>query len=472
MMKNKSSKTAKLDRELFLRIGKGELPITGNAINFMLHTINFAAKDGRIYRKPYQVKKQLNMQDKTFKRVIRELKLLSLLVEKEGFYYSRFHVLANEEKENEGYVGNIKALNSDDILSLNIKKKRFFLYVASFLNVGLPTSLAVGALYKNKYHSGINYIQSYRELSKILFEFVRKGYFDVFIHGKKYDKNSTDFEGVFHKHCGYDQGRGKQRMTKRKNIIGIGVSKEIGENINSNQSDREEFFYYAEKNHIYHEILRAKTIRSFISVQNELFDKFGEVGVDLYRHAFATCFSIEQEMVLHYDFISDEKETKAVDVLMEFYLIKDVQEVIINVISGKKVNQATHYFTKADRLSELVLYFIQKSSDNQKILFDAELEVHGIRLSDLINTTTNDDKLNPWSLLDNQISNIYERIDLNSDTKLFNHKKIVREWAENGVLTREELIQQAVEEFKAKMLSFTRRERITANLTLSSDSNT
>jgi hypothetical protein len=58
---SKSTKTAKLDRELFFQIEKGNVKITGNAINFMFYTIPFLAKDGRIYRDRYQICNNLCM---------------------------------------------------------------------------------------------------------------------------------------------------------------------------------------------------------------------------------------------------------------------------------------------------------------------------------------------------------------------------------------------------------------------------
>lgn len=56
----------------------------------------------------------------------------------------------------------------------NIKKKRFFLYVASFARMGVPKLVSIESLYSNKYHNGVNYIESYLELADILFEFVKK----------------------------------------------------------------------------------------------------------------------------------------------------------------------------------------------------------------------------------------------------------------------------------------------------------
>jgi len=269
------SKTAKLDSELFFKIGNGKLDISSNAINFMLLTINHVAKDGRIYCKHDVIRQELILQHKTLNRVINELMELNLLSERDGFLYSHFHVLSNGEKEDKGYVRNIKAFTSDEILSLNKTKKRLFLYVASFARMGVPKKVSVEALYSNKYHSGVNYIESYQELAEILFDFVRKGLFVVFINGKRFDNKSADFEEEFHAYCGYDYVTGKKRMSmKREHQIGITLHESLVKVGNSNESSKAEFRYYADENHIYHEVMRSSTIPYFITVQNELFNSF------------------------------------------------------------------------------------------------------------------------------------------------------------------------------------------------------
>ncbi|WP_121616802.1 hypothetical protein [Virgibacillus halodenitrificans] len=459
---DKRTKTAKLDRELFFCIGNGTLPITGSAINFMLYTINFVAKDGRIYCANSKMLKDLCMQHKTLNRVIGELKLLNLLSEKNGFLYSHFHVLSSGDKGDKGYIQNIHTLNSNDIFALNIKKKRFFIYVCSFARMGIPKSVSVEALYSNKYHSGVNYIENYQELSEILFEFVQKGYFVVYINGNRYDKDSSNFEEVFHSFCGYDSLNGKQRMSKiEKHKIGLQIHENLTERIQPNQSSKEEFKYYANQYHIYHELMRPETIPFFINIQNELFDLFGTVGVDLYRHALISYFSAEEDNVLYHDLISNKNETKAVNTLVDFYLIKDVQDVIVNVLAKEKTDESIiQYFMNESYLSKLVQYFVQKSSDNQKILLDAALDAQGIQLNELVEMVPNDNIMdNHWLLLQNHISNIYEHILLKNVDKR-NQQLIVRDWAEKGILAKKEWIRQAAEQLKNRIAPFDNRESI------------
>lgn len=468
---NKGTKTAKLDRELFFKIGNGTLPITGNAINFMLYTINYVAKDGRIYCDKSQIRKRLSLQHKTLNRIISELKLLNLLSEKDGYLYSHFHVLSSGKKEDKGYVQNISTLTSDDIFALNIKKKRFFMYVASFSRMGIPKSVSVESLYSNKYHSGVNYIESYQELAEILFEFVQKGYFVVYINGNRYDYNSSDFEEVFHSYCGYDRLTGKQRMSKiKKHKIGIQIHENLIKEIIPNQSSKEEFKHFANQYHIYHELMRPETIPFFINIQNELFDSFGVVGVELYRHALVSYFSTEQENVLYHDLMSNKNETKAVNSFVDFHLIKEVQNIIINVVTKENVDSTiTDYFMDKKHLSELVRYFVAKSSDNQKILLDAELETKGIQINELIEQSSNKHIMsNYWLLLNNHISDIYQQIKLEK-LDVNERKEIVRKWAIEGILAKKEWIRQAAEQLKSTIVPLINRESIVISPTIHKD---
>jgi len=455
---NKGNKTAKLDRELFFQISKGNVRISSNAINFMTYVIKYVAKDGRIYCNLDELNKSLFMQKKTLNRVINELISLNLLSEKEGFLYSHFHVLSNGDKEDKGYIRNIKALTSNEFLALDKKKKRFFLYVASFARMGAPKSVSVEALYSNKYHSGVNYIESYQELAEILFEFVQKGYFVVYINGKRYDNTTNDFQHKFHAYCGYNPTTGKKRMSlKRTHKIALAIHDRLLKDVINNESSKEEIKYYANEYNIYHEVMRQETIPFIISIQNDLFERFSSAGLELYRHALETYFSTEQENVLYHDLLAKEDETKAANTMMDFYLLKEVQQIIVKVLKEKtNLNDLESYFAKENHLSNLIQYFIEKSSDNHKILLDAELEKHGLTLDRAINNVTKESFIEEsLSLLNRHVTDIYKQFNFDSESTsltAIQQKEIIRNWAVDGILAVKDSLKQAVNELRKKVL--------------------
>lgn len=464
MSKKINAKTAKLDRELFFKIANGTLDVSNSAINFMLFTIQFVAKDGRIYCKKEDIRSQLYIQNKTFNRVINELIQLNLLSEKEGFLYSHFHVLSNGDKKDPGYVRNIKALTSNEVLSLNKTKKRFFLYAASFASMGTVKSVSVEALYSNKYYSGVNYIESYQELAENLFDLVNKGLLVVYINGKPYDNNAKDFKNHFHDYCGYDSVKRKKRMSKfREHKIGLKLHDRLLTTVAPNESSKAEFRYFADMYHIYHEVMRSETMPLFVDIQNKLFDLFGTVGVELYRHALTSYFSTEQENVLYHDLFSSETGTKAVNTMVDFYLIKNIQQIIINVLNNEQANTTVEtYFKNDENLAKLVNYFIEISSDDHKVILEEQLEQKGIELKSLVKSVPQHNVLeNHWLLLNEHISDIYCQFDVSAEQLSSAYqKKVIRQWASEGILARKEILKQAVLQLKNKVLFIPKRPRM------------
>lgn len=459
-----NTKTAKLNRELLFKISNGMLDISNNAINFMLVTIKWVAKDGRIYCDKDSIRNQLFMQNKTFNRVINELTQLKLVSEKEEFLYSHFHVLSNGNKKDPGYLRNISVLTSPKILSLNKTKKRFFLYAASFSAMGTIKSVSVEALYSNKYHSGVSYIESYQELAEVLIEFVKEGYLVVFINGKRYDDKSIDFENQLHTYCGYNRVSRKKRMSKtREHKIGIKIHERFLSSIVPNESSKAEFQFFADKYHIYYEVMRPKTIPLFINIQNQLYNLFEAVGVELYRHALVAYFAEEQENVLYHDLILDGNDTKAVNIMMDFYLIKNIEQIITNVLTKEKVeSEIEQYFKENKNLEGLVRYFIEVSSDDHKIILEAELEKCGVDLESLVQSVPQQNVLeNQWLLFKKHISPIYDQIEFKTEKISAEYKKnMIRKWASEGILTRKEMLKQAVQKLKEQALFFPNREKI------------
>lgn len=458
--KNASSKTAKLSQKIMFKLANGSVDITKSAMQFMLYTINFVAKDGRIYTNMEKVKDALNFQTKTLVRVIAELEELSLLSKEDNFLYSHFHVLSNGQKSDETYVRNLKAFTSPAVLNLKKNELRFFLYVASRgLMNKVAKLVAVESLYSNEYHKGVNYIDSYLELVYILNTLVSKGLIDVFIDDQIYNRsNAEDFKMTFHDYCGYTENTRKKRMSKKEtHNIGLRVSPLLlnKENIAENVASRSEIQYFAKENGFFYSHLRPETIPMFISVQNTLFERFNLIGVKLYRQALVDFFSTEGDNVIYYDLHANEFTSKAVNVMMDFFLVPEITKIIANASSETPTTDPiVSYFRSKENLLALVDYFNEKASDNHRILLDEVLEEVGIVLTDLIETVG---QLNPtensWLLLQAQTKKVYKTV--NYSEKVLStefQKRIVRQWAKEGLFTQKQLLDAAVQSFKSKVV--------------------
>lgn len=203
--------------------------------------------------------------------------------------------------------------------------------------------------------------------------------------------------------------------------------------------------------------MRPETIPFFISIQNDLFDRFGSAGLELYRHALESYFSTEQENVLYHDLLAKEDETKATNTMVDFYLLKEVQHIIVKGLTEKtNLNDIESYFAKENHLSNLIQYFIEKSSDNHKILLDAELEKHDLTLDRAIDNVTNQNFIEEsLSLLNRHVTDIYKQFNFDSEStslSTIQQKEIIRNWAVDGILAVKDSLQQAVAELRKKVL--------------------
>lgn len=165
-------------------------------------------------------------------------------------------------------------------------------------------------------------------------------------------------------------------MSKTKeHIIGLKIYDQLLASVIPNESSKAEFNYFAEKYHVYYQAIRAETIPLFIDVQNKLFDLFGTIGVALYRESLISYLAAEQENVLYHDLFTSETGTKAVNTIVDFYLIKNIEQIISNVLNKgqETLNLMEKYFDNEEDLAELVRYFIEISSDDYEVMLEKKL---------------------------------------------------------------------------------------------------
>lgn len=473
---NTSAATAKLSQKVLFQLANGTTDISKNALHFMLYTINFVAKDGRIYASFEQIKKELQFQTKTLVRVIKELKGLNLLSKQGDFYYSHFHILAGRTKTDEIYVRNLSVFTSPIVMNLKKNELRFLLYVASrgLINASFKRS-AVETLYSNATHKGVNYIDSYNTLADILNKLVSLGFVDVMVEGQIFnDKNVHTFLPTFHTYCGYKESTRKKRMSKHKektHVIGFRINPVLfsDENIRSNESARKEIEYFADENGFFHSQMRPNTIPTFIkSVQDEVFNRFGIAGYQLYREALISYFEKEGDNVIYHDLYADEKSSKAVNAMVDFFLLPAVKDLIVTCATTMySEDSKTTYFKQEDNLANLVDYYIEAGSDNHIILLEEALEAANISLNELVKVIpiTNPNE-NSWLLLQLKANYIYKTIRYKENVLSASCQKlIVREWAKNGLLSQKQKLNAAVDMLKKKVVFFNIKDYTELNST-------
>ncbi|MFF5995202.1 hypothetical protein AAGS61_10645 [Lysinibacillus sp. KU-BSD001] len=456
-----NSKTAKLSQKIMFQLANGSVDISKSALQFMLYTINFVAKDGRIYSTLEEIKHALNFQNKTLVRVITELKELNLLTQKNEFLYSKFHVVVGKEKAEESYVRNLKAYTSPAVLNLNKNELRLFLYIATrgIIN-GVVKKSTVESLYSNVTHKGVNYIDSYFSLASALNVLISNDLIEVFIEGQVFKKsNVAAFMPTLHAYCGYQEKARKKRMSKiKKHVIGFRINPVLSqkENIRPSEAARREIEYYADQNGFFHTQMRPETIPIFIkNVQDQLFDRFGMVGVEMYRQALVTYFSTEGDNVIYHDLYADENSSKAINTMVDFFLLPSIIKVIAAAASSvPSKDEIVMYFKNKENLLALVDYFNEKASDNHLILLDEALEEVNVLLSDLVKTVpTLNPTENSWFLLQAKTLKIYKTVNYKQSLLSTEfQKRLVRQWAKEGLFTQKHLLNAVVKTLKSKVV--------------------
>lgn len=470
------SDTAKLSQKILFPLTNGTTDISKNALNFMLYAINFVAKDGRIYTSFEQIKKDLHFQTKTLVRVLAELQELKLLSKQGDFYYSHFHVLAGKSKTDELYVRNLSVFTTPTVLNLKKNELRFLLYIASrgLINESFKRS-AVETLYSNTTHKGVNYIDSYHTLADILNKLVSLNLIEVMVKGEVFNKNNVQsFLSIFHTYCGYKENSRKKRMSKNKentHVIGFRINTDLfsKENIRPNESARKEIEFFADENCFFHSHMRSNTIPTFIkSVQDEVFNRFGIAGYQLYREALISYFEKEGDNVIYHDLYADEKSSKAVNTMVDFFLLPAIKDLIVTCATTTYTEDSKiAYFKQADILANLVDYYIEVGSDNHIILLEEALEAANVSLNELVKVIpiTNPNE-NSWLLLQLKANYIYKTIRYKENVLSAScQKQIVREWAKNGLLSQKQKLNAAVDMLKKKVVFFNIKDYTELNST-------
>lgn len=119
--------------------------------------------------------------------------------------------------------------------------------------------------------------------------------------------------------------------------------------------------------------------------------------------------------MLYHDLFSSETGTKAVNTMVDFYLVKNIQQIILNVLNNEQANTTVETYFKND-VNLAVNYFIEISSDDHKVILEEKLEQKGIELKSLVQSIPQQNVIeNHWLLFNEHISDIYCQIDVSAE---------------------------------------------------------
>lgn len=462
------NKTAKLNRTILFNFGNGKSNLTPSAVDFMVTVAPYIDLDGRININLHEVRKALYGQVVTLNRVIDELISLDHLYKKGVFYYSKFHVIT--DGKDESYQRLLEVFTSAAVLNMNKNRKRLFYYFASYAIVGYPKKISVENLYENTLHSdnqGINYYDSYQNLTTDLFALISEGLITLNVNGTLLSNLTTNFEEVFHNFCDFNQFKQKDdtsKYTVKKNRTSknklhkftTSINQRCITNIVDNRASEQEILNYADRYNICSDLFRDETFAFMIAIKNELVSKFNETGLKLYRTSLNRYFKEHQEKVPFHQFVSGVN--KVANYFMDFYLLPELKDILLAAAKCKSLGSghmaAMGYPSALTHVNQLISYYLNHASDNHLVVFDQDLGQQELAWEKL--TSFDWGSKTPWSTLHEEISSVYKRF-VPIGIEISSHERetineCTRQWALKGLLTQKDHFDVMVQELYEKLL--------------------
>ena len=441
MARARNLPTAKLDIDLFKDFANRKLNITKNALHTIISLTPQVDYDGRvcldmestrndvesIENYEESTRKKLQLRRRTFRKALDELcnttyKNKPLLRYENGYYISGFHVLSNGDIT---YQRILPVLRSGEFRNLTLNQTRLFLYVLNSNIYNTRRTVKIENLYDNKLHdgeSGLRVHESYRKLTDDLFALNDGGFINVCVQRENselldLEASNNEHKKTFHKYYGVtieeiegNRIRRKSRTSKdRKNnhTIKLKVTDELFK-VDSvhNNANRIEFSSLAKRYQMDYHDFKEETINYFIGKKNELYEKFKCDGLEIYRTMLEKYFERHMSDVLYYEQIG-----KSVNYFSDFYLLKEIKNVICDALklATGEVQTTLTANTRIDGkyIPGLIQYFIANASLEQRVLIDKDIQL--IEKAHELVDQESKSASEPWTSLQSSIDEVYHQ---------------------------------------------------------------
>lgn len=377
-MKPNNIQSAKLNKILFSKFGEGTFNLTSGAIKLMTFVIPYVSLDGRILCDDLFMRYRFHFQIKTLNRIIEELKELQLISEKDGFLYSHFHTLDCKDG-----INTLAVFHTPSFIQLKKAQKRLFFYIYTKGNPAVD--FYVEHLYTNTYHtSEINYYKNFKEVSTDLIDLVEQGLIEVQIHDTWYNSNHGDFGDKLREYCSFDKDyKRKKRMNKvEKHLLGFRISPTLLNDTIQNIALSYEMELLSDKHFVALKFVRKESVSQLIEFQTDLFNRFNQYGVMIYRESINQYFEDEGGDLPYFD---RPKKTKVSKRFKNRYLIPYLTELIVAIFTETSTssNKLLEFFSTPANLDALIAYFNEIAIVDYQFLLVESLEKHHVTLEDL-----------------------------------------------------------------------------------------
>jgi hypothetical protein len=456
---------AKPRHDLVFDFAKGNLKIAGSTMDLLMFVSPYVDIDGRIIIPLETARRALNMQLKTLTLAIHQALENDLLYKKNGHYYSRFHMNVGKSVSGLTYLKLLQEYSSPTLLNYSLNLKRLFYYFASFTKIGTKKKVTIENLYKNELHTntfGISYFDTFKDLAKAMLTLIKDDQIQVQLIqdeqsniGTLLTHDTPELEKTFYAFFGKakEQNERTSVIKREKHKIKVQLSNRVIQNEVRVVASETEFRLYADTHGICWEDMNLSTKNFLFAYKSDLYNRFGEVGLSIYRKSIQSYLKEHADSVLYHDLIKN----KTANYVMDFYILKEVKEIIIgaarhqNILKGLKMSShllCNGYLINSKDVPEYLQYFMTKGSDNHQVQLDDLFAEEKLDYTNFVDTCP------IWKTFDEDVHTIYRArySEFKDIMDPFEWRSYVRELANRGLLANKVAFEEEIQELKETVL--------------------
>lgn len=456
---------AKPNRALVFDFGKGNLKIAGSTMDLLMYLSPYVDIDGRIVISLDMAGRALNMQTSTLTLAVHQALENNLLYKKNNYYYSRFHIQVGKSNTSLSYLQLLKVYTSPTVLNYSLNLKRLFYYFASFTKIGTKKKVSVENLYRNELHTdtfGVSYFETYKELKKAMLTLIQDDLIQVQLIvdeesniGPILSYDSLELERTFDGFFGKSENETSRTsaLKREKHKMKVQLSDRIIHEQVRVVASETEFRLFADVHGICWEDMNAMTKNILFKYKSELFNRFGEIGLSIYRKSIQAYLNDHSESVLYHDLVIQ----KTANYVMDFYLLEEIKKIIVAAMKQPNVlleNVATShllcdaYLINKKDVPGFIQYFLTKASSNHLIQLDDVLDKNNIDYNLFM------DACPEVKTFDRDVYEIYgaNYEEFKGVMDGFEWREYIRDLANKGLLAHKVAFENEIQELKKSVL--------------------
>lgn len=354
--------------------------------------------DGTIFGSIEDLRQQDLMSSRIIPNALKECEQMGFISKNEdGTYTNKFHYVSSKEEKGFNYINVYEFFNDEKFKKKYKRSLNFFYYILTAKLPGKFHTVAAELLYNNAMNKDeviIDYFQDFNDMNHTLSSLVSDGFLEVQVGPSLFSNPSVqgkeNYLNVVKKaisdFCGKTPNKRKSRIKNKsdRHLLKIRVTEGLVSNATKTVYERRSTFKDLEAIALAHGYdLNDYDVNYLIEaymLKKGLYDKFGKLGIKIYRKALNNYFSSQshsfEEDLLSEKFVSILKKIFVMPYIqleLQQYFKSATEEQIMDFKKSTKINKDTsHYISFLSNeayLDDLVLFEREAKNENE-LLYD------------------------------------------------------------------------------------------------------